>query len=112
MSRNLKPEYIRKLIKTEAPKGYKFDLANYLHNPSYAHEYPSFCKTISEDDSAIIQRRVYYMKHYDGSGEYLERMMTFEKTDDGQVWKIAKKVTENILETSNRFNLKKLLALI
>ena len=111
MSRNLKREYIHKLIKLEVPDGYKFDLANYLHNPSYEYEYPSFCRTISEDDAVIVQRRVLYFKHYDGSGEYIEKFMTFDKRDAGS-WKIAKKVTENILERSSRFNLNKLVSLI
>lgn len=111
MARNLRPEYIRKLIKMELPNGYKFDLANYLHNPSYSYEYPSFCKTISEDEETITQRRVYYFKHYDGTGEYMEQVATFGKTRENH-WLIASKSRETVLENGNRFNLKRLIAFI
>lgn len=33
-------DYISKLIKTVAPNGYKFDVANYLYNPACDCEYP------------------------------------------------------------------------
>ena len=37
MARNLKPEYINKIRKLEVPNGYKFDIANYLYNPSVCY---------------------------------------------------------------------------
>ena len=37
MSRNVKPEYLRKLLAIDR-NGYKFDLANYLHNPEFGYE--------------------------------------------------------------------------
>lgn len=112
MSRNLKPAYIHKLIKTEAPKGYKFDVGNYLHNPCFSFDYPSFFKRVAEDLETFTERRVYYFKHYDGTGEYIEEFNTFPKEDGKPGWKIAKKHEEKVLETSNRFNLNRLLALI
>ena len=42
MSRNLKPEYINKIRAIEAPNGYKFDIANYLYNPSFDKSYVNF----------------------------------------------------------------------
>ena len=69
MARNLKPEYINKIRKLEAPNGYKFDIANYLYNPAYGNEYPAFQKVIAETETEQTIRRVYYFKHYDGTGE-------------------------------------------
>jgi len=108
MSRNLKPDYIRKLIETQAPNGYKFDAANYLYNPHLSHEYPSFIKTIAETEKTTTIRRVYYFKHYDGTGEYMEE--TYETEKSGGTWQFVKQRTENILAQSNRFSLKTLLS--
>ena len=107
MSRNLKPEYINKLRKIQAPNGYKFDLANYIYNPSYDYDYPSFIKKISETETTETYRRVSYFKHYDGSGEYYEEIYT--RVKNGEDWQIARNRTENVLEAANRFNIKKLL---
>lgn len=59
MARNLKPEYINKIRKLEAPNGYKFDIANYLYNPAYGNEYPAFQKVIAETETEQTIRRVY-----------------------------------------------------
>lgn len=107
MSRNLKPEYINKIRAIEAPNGYKFDIANYLYNPSLDNEYPSFIKMIEESENLQKFRRVYYFKYYNGSGEYLEEFFTREK--NGDKWQIVKNRTENVLEASDRYNIKKLL---
>lgn len=107
MARNVKPEYIRRLLATVAPNGYKFDVANYLHNPSFAHEYPSFVKLLAESDERKTFRRVYYFKHYDGNGEYCAETYSLDKRGEG--WQIARDVKTEILEPSNRFNLKRLL---
>jgi len=45
MTRNKKPEYIRKLFKIETSNGFKVDVANYLYNPSYDNDYPNLIKT-------------------------------------------------------------------
>lgn len=107
MARNLKPDYVRKLIKTEVPNGYKFDLANYLHNPSYDYDYPSFIRVVSEDEGSETIRRVKYFKHYDGRGEYIEEIYTRPKKEG---WHIAKNMQGKVLESSNRFNIKKLIS--
>lgn len=107
MSRNLKPEYINKIRTIEAPNGYKFDIANYLYNPSYDNDYPSFVKMISETEDTQTFRRVYYFKYWDGTGEYTEEVFTRKKNGDS--WQIVTGRTENILEASNRYNVKKLL---
>lgn len=107
MTRNLKKDYILKIIKMEVPNGYKFDIANYIHNPSYSYEYPSFIKTIKEDEKTAIIRRVYYYKHYDGSGEYKEEIYKTEK--NGDTWQIIQGRKESVLEIANRFNIKKLI---
>lgn len=107
MARNLKREYIKKMLSMEAPNGYKFDIANYLYNPAYGNDYPAFFKVIATTEDTETIRRVYYMKHYDGTGEYIAE--TFIRKKDGDVWQIVKSRTEEILEAANRYNLKKLL---
>lgn len=108
MSRNLKPEYINKIRKTEAPNGYKFDIANYIYNPSYDYDYPSYQKKIDETETEDIYKRVYYFKYWDGSGEYFTE--TYSRKKDGSSWQVVTKITEASLEKSNRFSLKKLLS--
>lgn len=108
MSRNLKVSYIKKLLETEAPNGYKFDVANYLHNPALYYEYPSFIKLVAEDETTATYRRVYYFKYYDGTGEYLAEV--FQRKKNGEEWQVVKKVSEEKLEQANRFNLNKLLS--
>ena len=107
MARNMKREYIMKVMKMEVPNGYKFDLANYLHNPSYSYEYPSFRKTIEEDEKTCTVRRVYYIKYYDGTGAYKEEIFV-EKKDAG-TWQVVEGRSEKILENANRYNIKKLM---
>ena len=107
MARNRTPEYINRLRKTEAPNGFKFDIANYLYNPSLEHEYPHFTKKIAEDTDTETYKSVYYMKYYDGSGEYLAQ--TYTRIKNGEKWQVVKNVSEKSLEKANRFNLNKLL---
>lgn len=106
MSRNHKPEYIRKLLKIER-NGYKFDVVNFLYNPSYDYDYPSFHKKIAETDTEETYSRVYYFKHYDGTGEYIEE--TFTRKKNGEKWQIVSNRNEKILTEGNRFNLNLLL---
>ena len=110
MSRNLKKDYLMKLIKTETKNGYKFDLANYLHNPSRDHEYPAFRKVLAEDDSTLTVREVLYFKRYDGTGTYEAHTMTFAKAEDCNGWNIAKNVVREVLAAGNRFNLNTLIS--
>ena len=107
MARNLKPEYINKIRKLEAPNGYTFDIANYLYNPAYGNEYPAFMKVIEETETEQTIRRVYYFKHYNGSGEYIAETFTRKKNEDG--WQIVKGRREEVLEVASRYNVKKLL---
>ena len=110
MARNTKPEYIKKLLRLEAPKGYKFDVSNYLYNPAHGYDYPAFIKTIAEDETTKTVRRVYYFKYYDGTGEYREEIYTRAKS--GEDWQVIPNSYDNTLEESTRFNLNKLLSLI
>ena len=73
--RNLKRDYIKKILTIKAPNGYKFDLANYIGNPAYDYDYPSFYKVIAETDTEITKRRVYYMKYYNGGGGLLHEIL-------------------------------------
>ena len=108
MARNTKPEYINKLLKITTENGYKFDVANYLYNPAYGYDYPAFMKQIGETETTATYRRVYYMKHYDGSGEYVAE--TFECEKNAGKWAVVKTLEEKTLESSSRFNLNKLIA--
>lgn len=108
MSRNMKPDYLKKLLHTETPNGYKFDIANYLHNPSYDCEYPAFHKTVSEDETTRTICRVYYFKYYNGTGEYIREVFSVPTSKGG--WAVTRSVSKEILETSNRFNLNKLIS--
>ena len=39
MARNLKKDYIRKIMSLDAPNGYRFDIENYLYNPAYGNDF-------------------------------------------------------------------------
>ena len=108
MSRNRKPEYIRKIASIQAPNGYKFDIANYLYNPSMNHEYPSFVKKIEETESTETFRNVFFFKYYNGTGEYIAE--TYTRIKNGDSWQVVKDRTAEVLETANRYNVNKLLS--
>jgi len=109
MSRNVKPEYLRKLLAIDR-NGYKFDIANYLHNPAFGYEYPSFKKIIAEDELTVTYRRVFYFKYYGGDGAYKAETYTVNKPKNGESeWVICRNTQEVTLEESKRFNLNKLL---
>ena len=108
MARNLKPSYLRKLIDTKTPNGYKFDLANYVYNPSCEHEYPTFRKMISEDETSETFEEVGYYKHYDGTGEYIRRKYSIPKEDGS--WHITKRISETVIATANRFSINALVS--
>lgn len=111
MARNLKKEYLKKLLAITTANGYKVDLANYIYNPNYRHEYPNLRKVIEETDDAQTISEVYYMKHYDGSGEYIQTTHTAPKQNDGGAWYIISGEAARTLETSSRFSLDKLVKL-
>ena len=110
MARNMNKEYIRKLIKTEAPNGYKFDLANYLYNPSYGYDYPRFKKVIAEDENSITYKVILYFKFYDGNGEYQSETYKVNKEDAKNEWVISHDLSKETLAESRRFNLNTLLS--
>ena len=107
MARNKDKDYILKIMSIKAPNGYKFDFTNYLLNPHIAYDYPSFKKTISEDEETATIRRVYYFKYYNGTGEYREEIFTEKK--NGDTWQVVHNRTEKVLAESKRFSLKKLI---
>lgn len=109
MARNLKREYLRKLVQIETKNGYKVDLGNYVSNPSFEHEYPGLRKMIEETPEKITYSNVYYFKYYDGTGEYIHKIYSAPNT--GETWNIVKVESETKLEASNRFNLNKLVQL-
>lgn len=109
MARNKTVAYINKLLKMDVPNGYTFDIANYLYNPAHDCEYPAFHKVIAEDEKTQTISRVYYFKHYDGTGEYTEDIFQRPKVDG---WTVTKQKESRILETSSRFSVNRLLKLI
>lgn len=110
MSRNLKKDYLKKLLGIETRNGYKVDVTNYVCNPAYNHDYPNLTKIISETPEAITISTVYYFKYYNGGGEYIHTIHTAPNEKAG-TWYIAKDKTESVLETSSRFSLNKLIEL-
>ena len=111
MSRNLKKEYLKKLIGIVTPNGYKCDVANYVINPSHSHEYPNFVKMISETDGIRTFRSVRYFKYFDGTGDYEEEIYDVSKADEAaSSWVICHNVRTNKLESAPRFSLNKLLS--
>lgn len=109
MARNLKPEYLKKLLATETPNGYKFDLANYVYNPHRNYEYPTFKKVLSETEDTETVREVRYFKFYDGDGVY--EAVTYDRpktTDNG--WYVVREPEPVKLESSRRFSLKTLVS--
>ena len=111
MTRNHKPQNLKKLSQITTTNGFKIDLANYLYNPSYNHDYPSLIKVTAETETEKQYTRVYYFKHYNGNGEYILETYTHKKTNDTNPWRISKKQQEIKLEDNNRFNLKHLIEL-
>ena len=109
MARNRKPEYIKKLLGTVAPNGYKFDVANYLYNPNFEHDYPSFKKVLSEDDERITFRSVLYVKYHNGEGHYEAQVFSVPKNEVGG-WSVIRDLVTTRLEESSRFSLNKLLS--
>jgi hypothetical protein len=109
MARNLKRDYLKKLLGIETRNGYKIDINNYIYNPSHHHEYPGLIKTTGETETTITKTRFYYMKYWDGTGEYIKETYTGDK--NGDTWQILTDRTEEKIEASNRFNLNKLIAI-
>lgn len=104
MSRNLKKEYLNKLIKINV-NGYKVDMENFIYNPSLTYEYPHLIKIISETETEYHYKSIGYMKYYDGSGEYLIREYNVPKGDG---WHVTTNNTKRSIEKSKRFSLKRL----
>ncbi len=107
MARNTNRDYLLKLLKTETKHGYKFDIANYLHNPAYGYDYPRFRKVIAETADSVTYRDVLYFKFYDGTGEY--QAVTYE-APRGEGWHVVKETEKEVLATGSRFSLKTLLS--
>lgn len=110
MTKNLKKDYIKKLIGITTKNGYKIDISNYIYNPSYDNQYPSLIKTVSEDEHEKVISRVYYFKYYNGNGEYITETYNLPKGDNN-TWVFIRKKKENVIESSNRFNLNHLIEL-
>lgn len=112
MARNLKKEYIKKLLGIETANGYKFDVVNYIYNPALNHEYPNLTKVLSETEHERKIACVYYQKHYDGTGEYIYKKYNQPKeSDNSSGWVIVRESNETLIEANNRFNLNKLIQL-
>lgn len=111
MARNLKKENLKKLAGINTKNGFKIDLANYVYNPSYDHEYPSLVKLLSETETEKSYMRFRYFKYHNGTGKYFVETYSSQKNNDGNVWSITKNQKEKELEESNRFNLKHLIEL-
>ena len=110
MARNLKPANLKKLSQIQTSNGFKIDLANYIYNPSYDHEYPNLLKLTHETESERFYTKIKYFKRYNGTGYYSTETYS-HKIDPSNSWSIANSLKETELEESNRFNLKHLIEL-
>ena len=108
MARNLKKDYLKKLLAVKTKNGYTVDVKNYICNPNLAHSYPNLSKIIKETPEELTISTVYYFKYYNGTGEYIHTTHTAPNEKAG-TWYIAKDKTEVVLEASNRFSLTKLI---
>lgn len=104
MSRNLKREYLSKLVKINV-NGYRVDIENFIYNPALTYEYPHLIKVISETETEYHYKSIEYMKYYDGTGEYLIREYNIPKTDG---WHITTNNSKRSVEEAKRFSLKRL----
>jgi hypothetical protein len=110
MARNLKKENLKKLSQIKTSNGFKIDLANYMYNPSFNHEYPNLIKVTGQTETEKFYTNVYYFKHHNGTGEYI--METYShKIDPDSSWSIANNSKQTELESNNRFSLKHLIEL-
>jgi len=110
MARNLKPANLKKLSQIKTSNGFKIDLANYMYNPSYDHEYPNLIQCTHETSTERFYTTVKYFKRYNGTGYY--SMETYShKIDDSNSWSIANSLKETELEDANRFSMKHLIEL-
>ena len=106
MSRNLKKDYLKKLLGISTENGYKIDIANYIYNPATDNDYPTLRKKIDETPEKITISQVYFMRFWDGTAEYREKIYTAPVTNE--TWCITSEVSERTLEKAGRFNLKRL----
>lgn len=110
MGRNMNKSYIEKLMNTVTPNGYKFDLLDYVCNPSLDYDYPNFGKILEQREDGDVIRTVRYFKHYNGGGHY-EAVETFVPKPVGDnPWVITRELSCEHLSDAPRFNLKTLLS--
>jgi len=110
MARNLKPANLKKLSQIQTTNGFRIDLANYMYNPSYDHEYPNLLKLTHETTTERFYTNIKYFKRYNGTGYY--SLETYShKIDHSNSWSIANSLKEIELEESNRFSMKRLIEL-
>ena len=110
MAKNLKPTNLKKLSQIKTTNGFRIDLANYMYNPSYDHEYPNLIQCTHETSTERFYTTVKYFKRYNGTGYY--SMETYShKIDDSNSWSIANSLKETELEDANRFSMKHLIEL-
>jgi len=110
MARNLKPANLKKLSQIKTTNGFKIDLANYMYNPSYDHEYPNLIKLTHETTTERFYTNIKYFKRYNGTDYYSTETYS-HKIDPSNSWSIANNVKETELEESNRFSMKRLIEL-
>jgi hypothetical protein len=111
--KNKKPEYINKLLQIRTPGGYRFDIANYLSNPAYGYEYPRFMRIVEADADRDRVEEIAYIKHYNGTGEYVRETWTKPKRKPGDpktTCYIVRDMKTETLEACNRFSLDKLIS--
>lgn len=116
MKKNLSTAYLARLFemaKTPTENGYVCDVANYVYNPSWGHQYPTFVKTLSDDGENVVIREIRYFKRYDGTGTYESADYSYSKAADeaGNPWRVMREIGTKTLEDGcKRFSLEKLIS--
>lgn len=112
MARNLKRDYLKKLLSIETKNGYTVDIDNYIYNPSFNNEYPNLSKKISETEKTETIRYYRYFKHYDGMGKYEFEDIVFDKEKNDTGWRTSTNSKRTIImDGVKRFSMKKLIEL-
>jgi len=111
MARNLKPANLKKLSQIQTTNGFRIDLANYMYNPSYDHEYPNLIQCTHETSTERFYTTIKYFKRYNGTGYYSIETYS-HKINPSNSWSIANSLKQTELEESNRFSMKHLIELV
>lgn len=80
-------EQAKKFAAIKAPNGYTFDEFRFRFGLSHGDEYPSFIKTVSEDDEKTTYKRVYFFRFWDKTSAIFST--TYSMMKNGEKWQVV-----------------------